>query len=433
MSDSPPKDFSDYFTGFSKLSREERYQRLQQMGALTAEDIAHLSNQQNLAPELAEHFIENVIGYFHMPLGVATNFKINGVDKVIPMAVEETSIVAAASKTAKWIRQNGEITTESRGKLLIGQIQISHVQDYAKLERILADNKAFLIETANEDVAHGLVRRGGGVHDITLRHIDRGDGCFMAVLHVLVDTCDAMGANIINQVCEYLKPKIENLSGEHINMCILSNLADKRLTHAKVVIRNIDPELGAKIQEASIFAECDPYRATTSNKGVLNGMDSVLLASGNDWRAVEAGVHAYAARDGQYRSITQWRVENGDLIGTLIAPICVGTVGGVTRLHPTAKLCLRMLDVKHADELAQIVAAVGLVQNLGAITALTTVGIIQGHMKLHISNLALSAGADEKEMPLLEKRLEKILQDTQRLSLQHAEQALKAIRAEAVH
>jgi len=292
----------------------------------------------------------------------------------------------------------------------------------------IEQNKQFLIQEANAKVASQMVKRGGGVREIYVRQIPRGDGTDMAVIHVLADTCNAMGANIINQVCEFLKPMIEALTSEKVTMCILSNLVDTKLTRAQVLINKIDPVLGERIAEASLFAQNDPYRAATNNKGVLNGIDPVLVATGNDWRAVEAGVHSYAARTGQYRSITRWVFDGKNLMGTLVAPICVGTVGGVTALHPTAQLCLKMLKVNNANELSRIVAAVGLVQNLGAIRALVSEGITQGHMRLHIQNLALSAGATEVEIPLIKKILEGILAKTKRISLSHAVEALSDLR-----
>jgi hydroxymethylglutaryl-CoA reductase len=414
--------------GFSKLSQAERYDRLVAVGALSEQEAQHLRSGGLKDTHLAEKFIENVIGYFQIPLGVATNFRIDGRDVVIPLAVEETSIVAAASKTAKWVREVGEITTESVGDLIIGQIQIAKVKDIVNFEKKMRDAKSDLLNLANRDVAHGLVARGGGVEDIQIRKIDRGDGTSMAVVHVLANPCDAMGANIINQVCEYLKGPIESLTGESVTMCILSNLVDTKLTRAKVEIHDIEEDLAKRIEEASLFANLDPYRAATNNKGVMNGIDPILIATGNDWRAVEAGVHAYAARTGQYRSITTWKYTNGRLIGILEAPIVVGTVGGVTKLHPTAQLALSMLGIGSAVELSRICAAVGLVQNLGALKALTTVGIIEGHMKLHIRNLTLGAGASEREVPLVQKRLEEILMMTKRISLQNAVEVLREIR-----
>ena len=427
----PINDNTDVlFKGFSKLNREQRFQRLRDMGALSHDDIKFLKQGGLAKTELAENLIENVIGYFQIPLGVATNFRIDGKDFAIPMAVEETSIIAAVSKNARWIREQGELTTQVDGDCIIGQIQIAHVKDLQKLTALLDVNKAFLIEMANEEVAHGLVKRGGGVKDIELRHLPHPHGGDMAIIHIYADACDAMGANIMNQVCEFLKTPIENITGERVTMCILSNLNDRKLTRATVTIHNIDPSLGYAIEEASLFAEQDPYRATTHNKGVLNGIDPILIATGNDWRAVEAGIHAYACRDGQYRAITQWRMQGDGLIGTFEAPIIVGTVGGVTKLHPTAQMCLSMLGITQANDLARIIAAVGLVQNLGAIRALTTDGIIQGHMKLHISNLTMSAGATEKERPLLAKRLEEILQLRKRITLSNAIDALTELRKE---
>lgn len=416
------------FSGFSKLNRKERLARLKAMGALTQEDINLLNTNHCPEPHLAEKFIENVVGYFSLPLGVATNFNIDGKDRVIPMAVEETSIVAALCKTAKWIRNQGEITTNIVGDTVIGQIQIAKVKDFSNLAKIIKANETFLIEQANEDIAKGLVRRGGGVKSIHVRQLEREDGQTMAVIHIHADTCDAMGANTIIQICEFLKDPIEQLTGETVTMCILSNLNDSKLVQAKVVLNNIDAELGNKIEEASRFAEIDPYRAATNNKGILNGIDPVLIATGNDWRAVEAGIHAYAAKDGQYRSISKWRYNDGQLIGTFSAPIIVGTVGGVTRLHPTAQMCLRMLDVNSSNELAKIIAAVGLVQNLGALRALITLGFTEGHLKLHISNLTLSAGAKEEEIPILKKRLEELLAFHKRITLSNAKEILAELR-----
>lgn len=420
----------ELFQGFSKLGRDERLSRLVEMGALAPEDVRFLKGGAQVPVELAEKFIENVLGFFQMPLGVATNFEIDGETFAIPMAVEETSIIAAASKTAKWIREHGRITTEMIGREIIGQIQIAKVRDYKSFVEIVKAHEEEWILLANKDVAHGLVARGGGVKRLDVRRVDRGDGGDMAVIHVFADPCDAMGANIINQVCEYLKIPVESATGEKVTMCILSNLVDSRLTRARVEMIGLDAELMEKIEEASLFAQRDPYRAATNNKGVLNGIDPILIATGNDWRAVEAGVHAYATQDGQYRSITRWKREGNVLVGIFEAPIILGIVGGVTTLHPTAKMCLRMLGVKTAEELSRICAAVGLVQNLGALRALTTVGIIEGHMKLHIKNLTLGAGASEREMPYVVKRLEEILSLHKRISLSHAIEVLKELRAQ---
>jgi hydroxymethylglutaryl-CoA reductase len=416
------------FRGFSKLNRDERFNRLIELGALSIEDIDFLKKGGVEDTQLADKLIENVIGYFQLPLGVATNFHIDGRDYVVPMAVEETSIVAALSKTARWIRQNGEIITASEGNCILGQIQIARVENFAKLKQVLGENKQYLIDKANQEVASSMVKRGGGVVDLELRELPRDDGRVMAVIHLFMDSCDAMGANIINQVLEYLKKPIEQLTGETITMCILSNLNDQKLTKAKVVLHGVEASLAERLQEASLFAETDAYRAATHNKGIMNGMDAVLIATGNDWRAVEAGAHAYAARTGQYKALSRWRYDGQVLTGELIAPIIVGTVGGVTALHPTAKMCLKMLGVNTANELSRIVAAVGLVQNLGAIRALCTEGIIQGHMKLHLDNLALVAGATENEIPLLKERLKNWLAINNRVSVNHAHALLDEIR-----
>lgn len=420
------------FSGFSKLTREERFQRLIELGAMTPEDVIYLRQGGMQDAKLADQLIENVIGYFQLPLGVATNFRIDGRDHVIPMAVEETSIIAALSKTAKWIRLHGEMTTCVTGDCIIGQIQLAKINNFTQFSTIFHDNKAFLIEKANEDVAASMVRRGGGVVDLQLRKLPRPDGGDMAVIHLTMNSCDAMGANIVNQVLEYLKTPIENLTGECVTMCILSNLNDQKLTTAKITIRDVDPILGERLQEASLFAETDPYRAATHNKGVMNGMDPVLIATGNDWRAVEAGVHAYATRNGTYQAISRWRYQDGMLSGELTAPIIVGTVGGVTSLHPTASMCLRMLNVESANALSRVIAAVGLVQNLGALTALCTDGIIQGHMKLHLDNLLLVAGARADEIPVLKTRLQALLVTHKRVSLSHASELLTELRETAI-
>ncbi|MCB0414052.1 MAG: hydroxymethylglutaryl-CoA reductase, degradative [Bdellovibrionales bacterium] len=424
------QQYAELFSGFSKLDRKDRMARLKQLGVLEEEDIQLLNRRGSLDVELAEKFIENVIGYFYLPMGVAANFVINNKAYAIPMAVEETSIIAAASKTAKWIREKGEITTRTIGQEIIGQIQLAKVNDFENFSRIVFNEKQNFIEELNREVCHGLVRRGGGVRDLQIRKIQRPDGGIMAVIHLLACTCDAMGANIMNQAVEYLKIPIEKLTHEKVTMCILSNLVDSKITEARVELNDVEPEMAEKIEEASLFAELDPYRAATNNKGVLNGIDPILIATGNDWRAVESGVHAYAASSGQYRSVTKWKREGEKLVGLFEAPIVLGVVGGVTRLHPMAKMSLKMMNINSADELSEVCAAVGLVQNLGAIKALTSVGIIEGHMKLHIKNLTLGAGAEEKEIPIVQKRLEEILSLTSRISMSNAIDVLKELRGQ---
>lgn len=422
-------DIANLFEGFSKLDFFSRLKRLQEAGVLSSEDFEFLFSGGLQDSKLGEKFIENMVGYFQVPMGVATNFEIDGVSRFIPMAVEETSIIAAASKTAKWVRENGEIKTEMLGVNIIGQIQIAKVKNWEKLEQAIEAHKDTWIKAANTEVAASMIARGGGVDKIHLRKIKRPDGGLMAVIHVEMNAVDAMGANVINQVCEYLKKPIELATGETVTMCILSNLTDTRLTKATVTLNNVSAELMEKIEEASLFAQLDPYRAATNNKGVLNGIDPILIATGNDWRAVEAGVHAYAAQSGHYTSVTKWKRVNSQLVGEFCAPLIVGTVGGVTALHPMAKLSLKILKVNSAAELSRVAAAVGLVQNLGALKALTTVGIIEGHMKLHIKNLSLGAGATDNELSELSIRLEKILTEQKRITLSHAVEALKELRS----
>lgn len=413
---------------FHQLTLDERLERVKAISGLSEEDAAILSGKIALPLEVAEHLIENVVGYFPIPLGVATNFQIDGRDVLIPMAVEETSIIAAASATAKWVRREGSIRTYTQGNLIIGQVQLPNVRNVAYSKQVLHENRHNLIELANACIP-GLVARGGGVRDIAIREVPRPerDGT-MIVLHILCDPCDAMGANLINQVCEALKPRVELLTDERVGLCILSNLVDGKLAVSEVVVRNVDPVVAQGIVEAYLFAKADPYRAATHNKGVLNGIDPILIATGNDWRAVEAGIHAYAARSGRYQPITEWKFVNGELIGRFEAPIAVGTVGGVTRVHPTSRVALKMMGIEQATDLARICAAVGLVQNLGALKALSTVGIVKGHMALHAANLAIAAGADVHEVGIVREQLNEVLNREKKINLSHAREILERIR-----
>jgi len=306
-------------------------------------------------------------------------------------------------------------------------VQFPHVQATDALIATLKAKEKELLEIGNS-VVPGLVQRGGGLRHIVVRRLERPDGQEMLVLHVHMDPCDAMGANLINQVCEALKPFLASWTGEKIGLCILSNLVDSKLTKAEVRIPGIDPLVGKGIEEASIFAESDPYRAATHNKGVMNGIDPVLIATGNDWRAVEAGVHAYCTRNGRYEPVTRWRMEAGTLVGRFEAPLVVGTVGGVTKLHPTAQVCLRILGVKHAEDLSKIIAAVGLVQNLGALRALSTVGIVKGHMSLHATNLAIAAGAKPSELAVLREKLLGALKIEKTITMTRARELLDHLR-----
>ena len=435
---------------FSHLSVQQRVARLVQLGYLKAHEAQHLLSKQALDTRLAEQCIENVVGYFQLPIGVAEGFVVNGAARMIPMAVEETSIVAAASKTAKWIQKcGGSIRTRTVSQWAHGQIQIPQVQNINSFVQKIKEHKHKWIQKANTYVAAGLVARGAGVQDIQVRVLkpqaqahahqahtpqtnraqDTKSLKPMVVLHIYIDVCDAMGANIINQTCEFLKPFIERATGEKAGLCIVSNLADKKISRAEVVVPHIDAQLGTAIEQASEFAHTDPYRACTSNKGVLNGIDAVLIATGNDWRAVEAGLHAWAARDTQYRSLTTWSVQDNKLVGYMEGPFMLGTVGGVTTLHPTARAMLSMMGVKKASHLAELCAAVGLVQNLGALRALVTQGIVEGHMRLHCKNLAAHAGATQSESPEVVQSLQAVLKQKKHIGLREARQCLAQLRA----
>lgn len=418
--------------GFSKLAREERFEKLLKAGILKSEDVVYLSEGGICSNYIAEHCIENAIGYFQIPMGVAMHFNIDHRDYVIPLAIEETSVIAALSKTAKWIRQHGQITTFQEGSCIIGQIQLPHVQDVESCLGILKSHAAQWVDEVNIQVVPAMVQRGGGVRSMEFRVLPRPDEGHMVVIHVMMDPCDAMGANLINQVLEYLKSPIEQATLERVHLCILSNLNDKKLTTARVVLNGIPEAEGLAIMEASIFAEVDPYRAATHNKGIMNGIDGVLIATGNDWRAVEAGMHAFAVQDGQYRALSRWRYENHSLVGELTAPIVVGTVGGMTALHPTAKMALSMMKISSASHLARVVASVGLVQNLGALRALASVGIIQGHMRLHIDNILLSVDASAEEREWLKQALHQQIEIKQPISVRLATHLLAKYRQQVL-
>ncbi|KTD74627.1 hydroxymethylglutaryl-CoA reductase, degradative [Legionella waltersii] len=414
--------------GFSKLTQEKKLECLINMGVLDQESALKLLGGGTTNEELLSALIENPIGWFGIPLGVAVNFCIDGKGFVIPMVTEEHSVIAGINKAAKQVTLNGNLSTTILGKYAIGQIQIACLNDPLDFDKKINDKKAFFLHEVNQAVLNSLFKRGGGAADITVRKLERPDKKIMGILHVLIDPIDSMGANRINQACEFLRELIESHTGEEVSLCILSNLADQKLTAANAVIYNIDPVLGKRIEEASLFAQLDPYRAATNNKGVMNGIDAVLIATGNDWRAVEAGVHAYAARNGQYSSITKWEMNNGHLHGEILIPLQLGVVGGVTRIHPIATICLKILGVSHADELSRIVAAVGLIQNFAALNALVSEGIVHSHMKLHIKNIVLSVAAQNEEIPILTQMLLSELEKTHSVNETIALEMLKKIR-----
>jgi len=386
---------SSRIPGFYKLPVEERLKKVAEFANLTEEETDLLKKEGNLDLEIADRMIENVIGTMAYPFGIATNFLINEKDYLIPMVIEEPSVVAAASNAAKMTRSKGGIYTSSTGPIMIGQIQLVNIKDpYAQKMRIL-EEKEEILKIANEQDPV-LIKFGGGAKDIEVRVIDTPKGP-MVITHLIVDVRDAMGANAINTMCEAVAPFIERITGGRVYLRIISNLADKRLVRARTIV---DKEAvgGEEVVDGIVlawaFAAADPYRAATHNKGILNGVIAVALATGQDHRAIEAGAHAYAARTGRYMPLTTWeKNEDGDLVGTLEMPMAVGIVGGATKVHPIARIALKILGVKTATELAEIMGAVGLAQNLAALRALAAEGIQHGHMRLHARNLAMMAGA----------------------------------------
>jgi len=382
-------------SGFYKMSIEERQKIVQSFADMTSEDMEILNNPDALTFEKADHMVENVIGRFQLPMGIATNLIVNGKEYLVPMATEEPSVIAAASNASRFVRAKGGVTASSSGSYMIAQIQIMGVKNPYFVKTVLMEHKEEIIAFANEQDPV-LVSLGGGAKDIEVRVLDSKVGPMM-ILHLIVDTRDAMGANAVNTMAEALSPMIESLSRGTVYLRILSNLADRRIIRAKAIA---DKEAlgGEDVVDAIVcageFANVDPYRAATHNKGIMNGISAVVLATGNDTRAVEAGAHAYAARTGMYTSLTKWeKTPEGDLAGSIELPLAVGLVGGATVTHPTAKLAVKILRVKSAVELAQVIAAVGLVQNLAALKALATEGIQRGHMSLHARNIAINAGA----------------------------------------
>ena len=386
---------SSSYSGFFKLSVDERLNEIAEFAELTEEEKATIFSGDSLDMEKADHMVENVIGRFALPMGVGLNFIINGREVVIPMVSEEPSVIAACTNAAKMAREGGGFTASSSGNIMIGQIQMLNIAaPFAAKSKIL-ENKAEIIRICNEKDPV-LVNFGGGVKDVEVRVIDSIVGP-MVIVHLLVDTLDAMGANAVNTMAEAVSPFIEELTGGTAELRILSNLAVHRVVRARATWTKEalgGEEVVDKIINAYAFAAADPYRAATSNKGIMNGITPVVLATGNDTRAIESGAHSYAARNGKYTSLTTWeKDENGNLVGVIELPMAVGLVGGATKIHPAAKVAVKILGVKTAAELGQIIACAGLANNLAAMKALATEGIQRGHMSLHARNLANTVGA----------------------------------------
>ncbi|MEJ8777760.1 hydroxymethylglutaryl-CoA reductase, degradative [Pseudogracilibacillus sp. ICA-222130] len=408
-------NISSRIPGFYKMTVEERKEHISTIFQLDDAAKSQLNDRVNLPENIADKMIENVIGTFSLPLGLGLNFLIDGKDYVIPMAVEEPSIIASASYIAKIVREAGGFKTEATDRIMIGQIQVVGSPDFEKAKQAVLDQKEMLINAAN-DAYPSLVARGGGAVDLDVRIINEDGSKYtkMLVVHIYVNTCDAMGANIINTMAESLAPVVEHLTEGKVYLRILSNFADQCLAKATCVIPphllETDGFTGEEVRDGIIlayeFAASDPYRAVTHNKGIMNGIDPVVIATGNDWRAIEAGAHAYAARDGQYSSMTKWSVdEKGNLVGELELPMSLGIVGGASRVHPMAQVVYDILRVESAEELARIIVTVGLAQNLGAIKALATDGIQKGHMRLHSRSVAVAAGATGELVDVIAEKL----------------------------
>lgn len=386
--------------GFYDLTLAERRAALSDSTHQTPEDLLPFYDG-GLSPEAADHMIENVIGLYSLPLGIGLNFQVNGRDVLVPFAIEEPSVVAGASFMAKLARSGGGFQATTSAPEMIGQMQILDLDDVASVRLKIYEHKADLL--AEADAIDPILKKlGGGARDLEVRLVaDSPIGEFL-VVHLIYDVRDAMGANAVNTACERLAPRLETITGGRVHLRILSNLADRRLARARcsipVDVLAFNDYAGEQVRdgiiEAWAFAASDPYRAATHNKGIMNGVDAVVIATGNDWRAIEAGAHAYAARSGKYTSLSTWGKDaEGNLVGTLEMPMSVGIVGGATKVHPAARSAIKMMGVQTAAQLAEIIVSVGLAQNLAALRALATEGIQRGHMSLHARQVAIAAGA----------------------------------------
>ncbi len=415
-------------SGFYRLSVEERLRLVKEFAGLTDREVEVLRRTGALEAEQADRMIENVVGTMELPLGIAVNFRINGRDYLVPMAIEEPSVVAAASNAAKMARAKGGFRASSTEPLMIGQIQLTEVQNPSKARDVILSRKEEILKIANEQDPV-LVKFRGGARDLEVRIIDSETGP-MVVVHLIVDTRDAMGANVVNTMAEAVAPFIERITRGRFSLRIVSNLAARRLARAEATFA--EEELGGEevvdgIVRAYAFAAADPYRCATHNKGVMNGIVAVALATGNDTRALESGAHSYAAFQGGYQPLTEWKKdENGDLVGRIEVPVAVGIVGGATKVNPMAKVNLKILSVKSARELGEVMAAVGLAQNLAALRALAAEGIQAGHMRLHARNIAVMAGAKGE---LVDKVVERLVRE-KKIRIDRAEEILEELKGE---
>jgi hydroxymethylglutaryl-CoA reductase len=435
--------------GFYNMTLDERRANLGDASSLTPESLVPFTTG-GLSAEAADHMIENVIGLHSLPLGIALNFQVNGKDVLVPMAIEEPSVVAGASFMAKLARAGGGFTATTTDPLMIGQMQVINVTHLYEAKLKLYENKAELLAEA-DSIDPVLKKFGGGARDLEVRVIESSPIGPFLVVHLIYDVRDAMGANAVNTACERLAPRVETITGGKVHLRILSNLADRRIARARctIPIKELSFTVGAGtssgqsdlhdrpymytgedvrdgIIAAYAFAAADSYRAATHNKGIMNGVDAVVIATGNDWRAIEAGAHAYAARSGKYTSLSNWdKDKDGNLVGTLEMPMAVGIVGGATKVHPAAQAAVKLMGVKTANELAEIIVSVGLAQNMAALRALATEGIQRGHMSLHARQVAIAAGAsgDLIEKVAVQMVAEKVVR------IDRAEEILKGMQS----
>lgn len=413
-------------SGFYKLDQQQRLQVLQAFANLDENTLSHLTNTGNTRFELVDRLVENAIGVMNVPLGIATNLRVDGRDVLVPMATEESSVIAAVGNAARQCRDSGGIFTSFSGPLMIAQVQLVNVSDpWAARARLLEQREQIAAVCNATDPL--LVKLGGGFRELEIRLLDSRSGPLL-IVHLIIDTRDAMGANAVNSMAEKAAPELARIAGGQHHLRILSNLADRRLARARAVWPKEaigGAEVAAGILLAAHFAEADAYRAATHNKGIMNGISAVTLATGNDTRAIEAGAHAYAARSGQYQPLSRFELTaEGDISGSLEVPLALGLVGGATKAHPTAQACLAILGISSAEELARIVAAVGLAQNFSALKALATTGIQQGHMALHAQNIALAAGAVGEEI----EQLARTMVEQKTIRQDFAEQLLAELR-----
>lgn len=411
------------YSGFYKLSVEDRLKEVAEFSKLSEKEIKILGDANALSESASDNMVENVIGRFSLPVGVALNFIVNDKEYLVPMVTEEPSVIAAASNGAKVARSSGGFYATNTGSMMIAQIQVIGVKDIEYTKFKIYQNKEEILRRANESDPI-LISLGGGAKDLEVRRIKSSISDDMLVIHLIVNTLDAMGANAVNTMAENLAPYIEEITGGTVYLRILSNLATKRLVRASTLIKK--EELGGeevvdKIIAAYAFAEADPYRAATHNKGIMNGISAAVLATGNDTRAIESGAHAYASISGSYKPLTSWeKTADGDLAGTIEMPLALGLVGGATKVHPTAKANVKILGVESATELAEVIAALGLAQNLSAIRALATEGIQRGHMSLHAKNVAVQAGAKKDE---IDEIVEKMIK-AKKINIEYAKELL---------